>query len=258
MDPFSMMVMGAISAAGSIGSGLIGASAADRASQKQLEFQQQGLAEQKAEFAQGQANIKPWIDTGSAAAYSQASLYGMNTPGNPQTGGPNWQQFLNTPDYQWARDQGNMATTNLLSAQGNLLSGSGLTSLTNFGQGLASQQFGNYFNRLNAMSQTGANVASNSLNAATAQGNAIGANYNNQGATAASGIVGSANALSQGITGAGNNLLLASMMRGRNPSGYQNNPAGGQGGGGLSDGTVGPPMQLASNDFGTYTGAGLY
>src|SRR5262249_33352955 len=145
------------------------------------------------------------------------TLYGLGVGGG---GTPNYSAFFNSPDYNFAFQQGQNATQNLLSAKGNLLSGSGLTALTNFGQGLASQQFGNYFNRLLSLSQLGQNAASSLAGNNVASGSQIGNTFGQLGTAQASGIVGGTNALTGAIGGGLNNYLLYSALSRGNPSSY--------------------------------------
>lgn len=114
--------------------------------------------------------------------------------------------FQQTPGYQFRVQQGEQGVLNNLSALGMKNSGKALKSLESFRQGLASEEYGNYMNRLASMAgmgQTQTN-ATNSLmaNAATNIGNSL----QNAGAARASGYVGSANAWSQGLNGVGNAL----------------------------------------------------
>ena len=210
------MPIGALAGIGSLGSGLLGFFGAQSAANAQANAAAQALAFQKYVFGVNQGNLNPFIQTGQNATNSLANLYGLGSSGTP-----NYSAFLNSPDYQWAFSQGQNATQNLLSAKGNLLSGGGLTALTNWGQGLASQQFGNYFNRLLSLSQlgenAGASLAGNNANMA----NTIGNTQMGIGQAQASGIVGGTNALTGAIGGGINNYLLYNALgRGGNPSSY--------------------------------------
>jgi hypothetical protein len=92
-------VAAGVGAAGSIAGGLIGASgasgaaktqaqAADQAAQLQFEEAQQALQFQEAEFAQQQADIAPWLNTGGSAALTLGSLMGLPGYSTPQVGLP--------------------------------------------------------------------------------------------------------------------------------------------------------------------------
>jgi hypothetical protein len=156
----------------------------------------------------------PFTNVGQGAVTTLGQMFGINANGQ-QTGQADFSNFFQSPDYQFALQQGTQALDFSNAAKGMLQSGNHLKDLTSFGQGLATQNFGNYFNRLMQLSSLG-------QNAATGQGNQIG----NQGQAQASGIVGSANALNQGLSGFGNNLMMASVFGNQgSPSAYANNPA---------------------------------
>lgn len=229
--------------------------------------------------------LAPYADIGLGAADQLANLYGISYAGrgngaysvgprgvitransndpNSSAGGPAAQQaaftqFTNSPDYQFAFQQGLQALNRAGAASGTLQSGGQVKAATEFGQGLASQQYGNYFGRLNSLAQMGqtastaignaglvggSNQANAYLTSAGLQSNILqsqGANaeaatllggaslagntLQNTGTAAASGIVGSANALSGGLTGAGSAIsqsLLLSQLLNTNPSGYR-------------------------------------
>lgn len=265
-------------AGGSLASGIIGSNAASSAADKQAQAAANALAFQQNVFntnqtnaapfmnagitALGQANntlgagmntlgsatnavsgLQPYMSLGAGAAGTLSQLYNGAPGGNGQ---PDYSAFYNSPDYQFARDQGTAATQNVLSAQGNLMSGGGLTALTNYGQGLASQQYGNYFNRLMGLANVGqsasnqaigaytnigqgygqlgrgytdigtvgANVATNTATTNANLGNTIGNTNQAIGQAQASGIVGSANAVTGAIgSGMGNQLQYMNLLR---------------------------------------------
>ena len=100
--------------------------------------------------------------------------------------------FYNSPDYQFAYDEGMRATNQSLARQGLSGSGAAMKRLTRFGQGLASQQLGNYKNSLAALagvgqsatgqlSQLGANTANNISASQLRAGDARGSAYLNTG-----------------------------------------------------------------------------
>lgn len=90
----------------------------------------------------------------------------------PQGVNPAFQAFYNSPDYQLAFNEGQQAIEGGAAARGGLLSGATAKAVTQYGQNMAQNQFGNYRNALNAISGTG-QVASNNTAAA-------GQNYANQ------------------------------------------------------------------------------
>lgn len=175
------------------GSALVGAGASYFASKNQSEAANNALQYQMATDAQNRADFAPFRGLGTNAVNMLGKFYG---PNGPQQG---WQDFLNSPDYQFRFDQGRKALENSAAAKGNLLSGNFAKGITDYGQGMASTEFSNYMNRLLGQAQLGAGSAANAANNASAMAGQIGQGYGNQGQAQASGYVGAANALSGGV-----------------------------------------------------------
>jgi len=202
-DPISAAAIMGVSG---IGSALIGSSAARTASQQQAAAAQAALNQQQQMFQQTQANFAPFIQAGQGAVGTLGGLLG--TTGKPA----DWTPFTQSPDYNWAFQQGQQATQNLLSAKGNLMSGPGLAGLTQFGQGLASQQYGNYVNRLLGLSQIGSGAAGTAGGVTANLAGTMGQTQMGLGQAQASGTVGQANALMAGLGGVSNAAMLPLMM----------------------------------------------
>lgn len=95
------------------------------------------------------------------------------TPDAGVTGQPSMSRFFTSPDYQWRLGQGTQAVERSAAASGGLFSGNTGAALTEFAQGAASQEYGNYFNRLMAMvNGTQANT-SNAASTVTNAGSTI-------------------------------------------------------------------------------------
>lgn len=124
--------------------------------------------------------------------------------GEVERGQPNYDRFLNSPDYQFALDQGLEASNRQAAAAGRLRSGGQMKALTRYGQGMASQQLGTYFNRLAAMAgigQTATNQGGNlGQGYAAGMSNAIG----NAGGAAAAQSLYRGNVIGQGFNQAAN------------------------------------------------------
>jgi hypothetical protein len=193
---------------GSAALGLGGSFLSSQASKKAAKTQ--AAAAQRAE-----AKFAPFYNAGQGAVTTLGQLFGIGADGQ-QTGQADFSNFFQSPDYEFARGEGLKALEFSNAAKGQLNSGNNMRDLVSFGQGLATQNFGNYFNRLLQLSQLGSN-------AAAGQAEQIG----NQGQAKASGIIGSANAINQGLSSFGNNLMMSSVFGGgqTNPSAYANNPA---------------------------------
>ena len=114
--------------------------------------------------------------------------------------------FYESPGYQFRFDEGARAYDRSAASRGRLLSGAQAKAQTRYGQGVASEEFGNYANRLAAIAglgQTGTQATSNAAgNYAANAGNAI----QNQGMARASGYLNTANTI-----GSVANNVLASM-----------------------------------------------
>lgn len=141
-----------------------------------------------------------------------------------------------TPGYEWNYAQGMRAVNNSAASRGLGLSGAQLKGAESFASGLADNTYQNQYNNALTQYQTNYNAAANNVNrlmsllgvgqSAANQTGAYGmqnaanlGNYLTSGANAqASGQVGSANALSNALSGVGNNALLYSMLGNMNGS----------------------------------------
>lgn len=150
-----------------------------------------------------------------------------------------YSDFTQDPGYQFRQQQGEQAIQRAAAAQGGRLGGGTLKELANFNQGLASQEFGNYANRQNAL----AGLASAEYGQTLA----------NLGAQ--SGLAGQTAGLQ---AGAGSNLANLAMQTGGQAAAAQQGLAQGQSGLSVGQGTgaanmaVGQGTSLAN----LYTGYG--
>lgn len=120
------------------------------------------------------------------------------------------QDFFTSPGYEFRLDQGTQAIERSNAARGRLDSGASLKDLTQFGQGIASQEFNNYANRLASLAGVGQSATnagvSQGANFAAQQGNLMG----QLGNARASGYVGAFNAnplSANNLMGLGSNIL---------------------------------------------------
>ena len=204
----------------SAGVGLYGA---NKAADTQANAANNALNFQKQAFDTSQANLRPFINAGQNATYTLGQLTGSGT--NNQ---PDYSSFFKDPSYQFAQQQGELGIRRAADATGTNLSGGTLKDLTQFNSGLASQQYGNYFNRLMGLSTMGANAAAGGATNATAASGAIGNTMQGVGQAQASGYVGGANALSSGInSGVSNSLLYNALNRNSSAYGGSNSATGG-------------------------------
>jgi hypothetical protein len=200
--------IGAIAPAvgGVIGS-LISSDAAGDAADAQVAAANQSAAVQKQMYDQSRTDMAPYRDVGQNALYQMASLYGTeyeNAPGTMQERMETAMgRFTTSPGYQFRMNEGVKALDRSAAARGRLQSGAQLKGVQDYAQGLASQEYGNYTNRLAASAGIGQTATQNTAqlgaNAATNMGNTIMAG----GTARASGYAGQANA----VTDTTNSLL---------------------------------------------------
>lgn len=184
-------------------SGALGANAAGDAADAQLQGSRESTAAQERMFDKQVELQKPWREAGEQALNKLTPLslnyqkFGMD-------------QFTADPGYGFRLSEGVKALERSAAARGGLLSGGTGKALTRFGQDYGSQEYQNAFNRyqteraaqlnplqsLAGVGQTSANTLSS---AAGSLGAAQGANAINAGNARASGYVGQANALNQGL-----------------------------------------------------------
>ena len=218
-----------VGAAATLGAGYMNSQAAKKAADTQSKAAQ-NIANQQIQV--NQQAFSPWMGQGQQAYQTLGQLYGVGGAGpNGQTGmtqegiNQGWSQFLNTPAYQFAVQQGNLGLDRTAASKGLLLSGGQLKDAMQFNQGLGAQQVGNYTNVLQSMSDLGLRASAGYAGQFNQAANTMMGGANAQ----AAGTIGSANAWSQGLTGAGNNLLSAyglskfgsNSTTNYNPSSYQ-------------------------------------
>lgn len=208
-----------LAAVGGIASSEIGSNAAKDAANIQAQSANNALNFQKSVFNTNQGNLQPFINAGQGATSTLSRLTGGN--GTPA----DFSSFANSPDYKFALEQGNRGVTNYENSQGMGLSGGALKDISQFNQGLASQQYGNYFNRLMSLATLGGSAANGLAGNNATMSNSIGNTTMGVGQAQASGVVGSANAITGGINSGVTNSLLASYL-GKSPSAYGGNNLG--------------------------------
>ena len=209
---------GALSAAGGIGSALIGANASQKASQQQTSMGLLGLMQQMQMFNTAKAAISPYSDAGASVLPTLQSLL---TPGKSQT-----DTLSKLPGFQFASQWGNLATTNALAAQG--LGGSAgplAKGISDYNNGLAQTYWGQDVGALQNFANMGAGAAGALGGVATNFGNMLGSTIQGLGQSQAAGTLGSANALSTGLQSTAGALGNASMLYGLSGLYGKNTPA---------------------------------
>lgn len=243
MDPFTLALLGGSQIVG----GLMGSRASKQAAQEQaqasmmsslLQAQQADAARQQQEkyFGVAQGGYAPYQQFGQQSMNALAR--GMGLTGGPGAGAlmeqPTMAQLQMDPSYAFREQQGMKAVQQQMAAGGLGGSGSALKAAQRFGQGLASEEYGNAYNRFmqnranvigmlqggtqtgfgaaqgvgNLATGTGTNIANTMLGA----GQALGQGLEQAGQARASGYMGGATALSQALQSPAQNYMLYSMM----------------------------------------------
>jgi len=216
-----------------VGSNLVGGYMAGKGAQQGAETQAGAMREsarlQKEMFDVQNEQQAPYRQAGYSAL---KDIAGMQPYLTKQFGQEDFQAGID-PSYNFRLQQGNLATTNLANQSGGLIGGNALQGLTNYGQNLASTEFGNAFNRFQTQrSNIYNNLASiaglgqtslgqtGQLSGQTAAG--VGSAIAGAGSAIGAGQVAMGNAMGGGVQGAGNAYLFSNMMRPQmaTPAGY--------------------------------------
>ena len=176
-------------------------------------------------YAADQANYQPYLQTGKNALGQMAQLNAGNMD-----------SFHASPDYKWSLAQGVNALDRSAAAHGALYSGGHSADLMNYGAGLASQNYGNYYNRLASL----AGMGQSSANALSGVNQNYADKISGIQSTAANQIAGANSQLATGLAGLTNNALQSRA------SSYAAQPA------------MNPFSQLWNNPTNTANPGGLY
>jgi hypothetical protein len=196
--------------------------AAETASQASRDTTQASIEAQERMFNRQVALQEPFRETGLAAQNRLADLLGISGRTSEPGYGYGLQRFTmdnyqEDPGYGFRLKRGLDAMERTAAARGGLLSGNQLRGAMEFGQDLASQEYGNAFNRyqteraniLNPLQSLGGvgQTATNTLtNAAGNLGAGMAGAYGNLGSALSANAIGAGNARASGYMGATNAL----------------------------------------------------
>ena len=220
--------------------GLMGSRAANKAGQMQADATRYATDLQNQQFQQTRADMQPWRDVGQG---SLMQLRDMTQPGGALMQRYTGAELATDPGFQFGLQQGRDAIDQSAASRGVLFSGKTLQDLMRFGTDYGGTKFNEGFTRdmQNKQFQQGALAGLSNTGQATATAGGQLGMQNAQsisdlltgGAAArAAGVVGSANALSSGISNAGNTYMQMSMLDRIMGGG------GGGGGGGFGSGAL--------------------
>lgn len=171
---------------------------------------------------QGAAQLKS-MGINTAEQYGKLHYDTFGKTENRAIGSGVQAQLESLPGYQFARDQGIKSITNAIGSRG--LTGAQAKGIARFVTGLADSTYGEQVSRLTGAAALGENAAAQTGNLATQTGSNVGQALIGAGQATAAGQVGSANAISGGISGL-SNIYLANKLLG---GGIYGTAAGGGG-----------------------------
>jgi hypothetical protein len=184
------------------------------------------IAAQRAALAQARTDLEPWRGQGANALTVASNLSGAN---GPEAAALAQQDFFTSPGYQWRLDEGMRAVDAGAAAQGMLRSGATLKGEQKFAQGLASQEFGDYYNRLYQLSGLGANAAAATGGYEMQTGQNLGNAYLNTAGRLGDTYTGSAGRIAGAYTGTAQDVARTEGARGATDAGIYGNAAAGIG-----------------------------
>lgn len=197
--------------AGAVITAVVSKKSADKSTKAIKGGKAAAIAESARQFDLARGDQLPFIETGQSAIAKLRQLFGLSRGDDP--GGPaDFSVFEESPGFQFVKEQGQEAIDRSLVARGKGLSGQGVIEGTRFATGLASQEFGSFFDRLASLAGIGQTGAAISASAGAASAGQIGAaelagGFGVAGARA-SGFQGINNAIQGGLS----NFLLLQQL----------------------------------------------
>lgn len=179
--------------------GLVGSGLQSRAARRGANAQQRGsdaaTAEQRRQYDQTRTDQMPWLEAGGNALGQMQQLNSGD-----------FSSFRESPDYRFAFDQGQQGLDRGAAARGGLYGGGHTADTIKFGQGMASQQYGAFYDRLASMAGIGQSTARGLGSLGAGMASQIGANYRGAADARASSYGQRANVWGQAAAGVGNSF----------------------------------------------------
>lgn len=143
----------------------LGAYLSNQQAKKQQRAYNDIFSQQQAFLEQQQSLFKPYTQAGEAAMNPlQALITGQGQNGEQLSATQRMSSFQQSPGYQFRLEEGQNRLNALAAARGRLFSGEQMKESQRFGQGLASEEYGNYINQLMGLANTGLSAANSSAN----------------------------------------------------------------------------------------------
>ena len=218
----------AIAAAGTVASGAMGASASKSASKAQAAAAEADRQLQREQYYDQVNRQEPFRQAGLQSVAELQRQFGL--AGDPASAGYgnllrdfSTADFQADPGYAFRLQEGLKGLDRQAAARGGMISGAALKAAARYGQDMGSQEYQNAYNRYNQNRSTRYNmltgqqaVGQNATNAQTqaagSYGQQAGQTLMDMGNARASGYMGSANAWSNALQGAGNAFMQGQML----------------------------------------------
>ncbi len=207
-------------AAVSLGGAYMQGQAAKSAARTQADAADRAMAQERAMYDIGREDLAPYRESG----YNALKDIEQMKPFLTSQFGPNqFAQYLD-PSMAFRQRLGTQATERLSNVGGGAISGNTMRALTDYGQNLASTEYGNAFNRFQTergnIYNTLANIAGmgqGAVNTGVRSGETFAAGQTGlltgQAAAQAAGTVGQANAYGGALGNIGNAYMLSQFMQ---------------------------------------------
>ena len=184
----------------------VGSDAAGDAAAAQAQGANDSAALQREFYYQNRADLAPYQDVGSNALYNLAALHGVEYANAPGTFDDRARtaasRFVASPGYKFRLGEGVKALDRSAAARGQLLSGAQTKAVQGYGQNLASDEYGNYVNRLANLAGVGQAASRSAATLGANAGARVGNALASAGAARASGYTGRADAINGSIRNA--------------------------------------------------------
>jgi len=179
-----------IVAGGALLGGALASSGAKSAAKASAQGDAAAIAEQRRQYDLNRTDLAPYRAAGTGALNTLSANFGTS--------------FRADPGYEFVRSEGQRGLGNGFAARGGAFSGNALRALDQYNTGLASQEYGNWWNRGAGLAGIGQTATGQGVWAGQQSANNIGNLLGQQGDARASGIAGSANAWGSALGGAFN------------------------------------------------------
>lgn len=204
------------------GSAIIGAGSSiitgNKASKAQKNAAAQQIAEQRRQYDQTRADYAPWRAAGESAL---ARLTNEMKEGATTA-------YTKSPSYDFRLSEGVKAAERSAAARGRLGSGATMKAVQRYGEGLASADYGDWWNRNAGLAGVGQQATNATAAAGENMANKVSGAYQAAGNARASAYQSAGNAINQGVSGVLKSYLMQQGgASGMAPNVYDWNNGGG-------------------------------